>query len=78
MRPPDMGAPDSVAADRAQREDERDAAIIAMLRVQLQTHGFDLLEDRGAFLVSRWGRTVHCIGLDALASFLARLRGSAR
>jgi hypothetical protein len=62
-------APNDEAALDAAEERNR----VATLRAQLAMHGFELQEARGAFFVSRWDRTAHCIGVDALRAFLARL-----
>ena len=77
MTPPDVRTPGGGRAI-AEAQDKEDVAIISLLRGQLKKRGFELLEARGAFFVSGGGRTVLCVGLDALAEFLARLGSKPR
>ena len=77
MTPPDVRSPGGGRAI-AEAQDREDRAIIALLRPLLKTRGFELSEARGAFFVSGGGRTVLCVGPDALAGFLARLGSKPR
>lgn len=80
---PNVTAPDSVAADRAQGQTETDTAIIGHsdddgkplrhLQAIAALHGIGVLElADGSFLVSRWAYSRALPDLRAVAVFLER------